>query len=187
VWIKICGITRYEDALCAAEQGADAIGFVLTRSKRRADPEEVSVWIHELKDIEKVGVFTDEDPSEIIRIGKMLGLDTVQLHAEFVSRHRKLMEQFNIIYAVKNLSGKPVPEDIPCRILVDPSRGCGTKGSWEKGDKPFILAGGLTPDNVREAILWAAPFGVDVSSGVENAPGIKDAALVKRFIREARS
>lgn len=187
MWIKICGITRHEDALIAAEQGADAIGFVLTRSTRRADPEKVSAWIYKLENIEKVGVFTDEDPAEIIRLGKMLGLDTVQLHSEFTSKHVKLMGQFKIIYAVKNLFEKPLPEGIPCRILIDPSRGCGTKGSWEKGDKPFILAGGLTPGNVREAIRKTAPLGVDVSSGVESEPGIKDPALITRFIQEARS
>jgi phosphoribosylanthranilate isomerase len=75
----------------------------------------------------------------------------------------------------------------PCRILIDASRGKGMKGIWEKTDVPFILAGGLTPDNVRDAIRAAMPLGVDVSSGVEVSPGIKDPVKVQRFIREAKS
>jgi len=187
VWIKICGITRREDGLFAAEQGADALGFVLTRSPRRADPGKISAWIHELEDVEKVGVFVDEDPSDIIRLSEMLGLDAVQLHTKFDSRHMKILERFNIIYSVRNLRNNAIPADIPCRILVDPSRGSGTRAPWEKAEIPFILAGGLTPDNVKDAICRAEPTGVDVSSGVESAPGIKDPDLVRRFIQEARS
>lgn len=187
MWVKICGITRYEDALAASVLGADAVGFVLTESKRRADPDVLKAWVHELKNIEKVGVFTDEAPEDIARIGVELGLDTVQIHGDLSNEHKKLLERFSVIYAVKKVRDGVIPEDLPCRILIDPSLGSGMRGSWERSTLPVILAGGLTPDNVREAIQKADPAGVDVSSGVEVAPGIKDAALMERFIKEARS
>ena len=187
MWVKICGITRYEDALAAAALGADAIGFVFTRSKRRADPDRLKGWLHELKNIEKVGVFTDEAPEDIARIGTELGLDTVQIHAELSNEHKKLAERFSIICAMRKINEKRIPHDLPCRLLIDTSLGSGMRGSWERSTLPIILAGGLTPENVREAILQADPPGVDVSSGVESAPGIKDIALMERFIKETRS
>ncbi|HOO38458.1 MAG TPA: phosphoribosylanthranilate isomerase [Deltaproteobacteria bacterium] len=187
MWVKICGITRYEDARTAAAFGADAIGFVLTRSRRQADPDELKEWVRELKGIEKVGVFTNEDPQDIIRVGTELGLDTVQIHGELGPGHKELIRRFSIIYAAKKIDERKIPEDLPCRILLDPSRGSGLRGSWHRSALPVILAGGLTPDNVKEAIIQAEPVGVDVSSGVESSPGIKDAALMERFIKEARS
>jgi len=82
---------------------------------------------------------------------------------------------------------RKMPEGIPWRILIDSSKGSGIKGAWKELAIPYILAGGLTPENVREAIQAAKPAGVDVASGVERAPGIKDRALMERFIREAKS
>jgi phosphoribosylanthranilate isomerase len=187
MWVKICGITRYEDARAAAMLGADAVGFVLTRSKRRADPDVLKGWIHKVQNIEKVGVFTDEAPQDIIRIGTELGLDTVQIHGELGPRHKELSERFSIIYAMKKIDEKLIPQDLPCRILLDPSLGSGMRGTWKRSTLQVILAGGLTPDNVRQAIYKTAPLGVDVSSGVESAPGIKNAKLMESFIKETRS
>ncbi len=187
MWVKICGITRYEDARRACELGADAVGFVLTPSRRRVEPGAVLPWIHGLEDIEKVGVFTDENPEEIARLGMELGLDTLQLHGQLSREHRALAERFSIIWATRGFCEEPIPRDIPCRVLIDPSQGSGTRGRWQRLDIPFILAGGLDPDNVHQAVRQAHPVGVDVSSGVEHAPGIKDAVKMERFIREARS
>ena len=187
MWVKICGITRYEDACAAVALGADALGFVLTRSRRQADPDVLKGWVRELKGVEKVGVFTDEAPADIARIGIELGLDTVQIHGELGEGYKELMGKFSIIYAIKKIDERGIPQDLPCRILLDPSRGSGLRGSWHRSALPIILAGGLTPDNVKEAIIQAEPVGVDVSSGVESSPGIKDAALMERFIKEARS
>lgn len=187
MWVKICGVTRLEDALAAIELGADAVGFVFTRSRRKADPNRVVRWIHQIRSIEKVGVFTDEDPHYIEEVALELGLDSVQLHSGLSTQHRALAKRFGIIYALREVREDSIPDDLQCRILLDPSRGSGMKGSWQKLDFPFILAGGLNPDNVRQAIEKAEPVGVDVSSGVEIAPGIKDTELMKRFIQEARS
>ena len=190
MWVKICGITRYEDALAACVFGADAVGFVLTRSRRRADPHVVESWIHDIRGVEKVGVFTDEDPAYIAQISKILGLDTVQLHAPPSLAHRVLLEDFRVIVALKDAEPgtEPagIPENFPCRVLLDPSMGNGRAGDWRRLGIPFILAGGLTPENVGQAIAQAGPFGVDVSSGVETAPGIKDREKIRKFIQEAK-
>ena len=190
MWVKICGITRYEDALAACVFGADAVGFVLTRSRRRADPHVVESWIHDIRGVEQVGVFTDEDPAYIAQISKILGLDTVQLHAPPSVAHRVLLEDFRVIVALKDAEPgtEPagIPENFPCRVLLDPSMGNGRAGDWRRLGIPFILAGGLTPENVGKAIAQAGPFGVDVSSGVDAAPGIKDREKIRKFICEAK-
>ena len=186
MWVKICGLTRKEDALAAAELGADAVGFVFTKSRRRADPEEISKWINEIKGLEKVGVFTDEPVEYILEIAEGLGLDTVQLHTELNETHKLLEDRINVIVAIRGQVQEIIPE-IKCRILIDPSMGQGEKADWKPYPFPFILAGGLTPENVREAILKAHPAGVDVSSGIEISPGIKDMKKMQKFIMEAKS
>jgi phosphoribosylanthranilate isomerase len=186
MWVKICGITRPEDAILAAGCGADALGFVFTKSPRNVSREIILPWIHEITGVEKVAVFTDEGVDEILTTCAGLGIDTVQLHAAPSEKHERLREQFGIIYAVHEYRQGMLP-CYPCRMLIDASTGRGMKGIWKERDVPFILAGGLTPDNVREAIRAALPEGVDVSSGVEVSPGIKDPLKVARFIREAKS
>ena len=186
MWVKICGLTRKDDALAAAGLGADAVGFVFTKSKRRADSEEVSKWINEIKGVEKVGVFTDEPVEYIMGIAERLKLDTVQIHAELNETYKSIEDRINIILAIKDQAYGIIPP-IKCRILIDPSMGTGEKADWKPFLFPFILAGGLTPENVREAILKAKPAGVDVSSGVEMSPGIKDIIRIQKFIMEAKS
>ncbi|HQP30570.1 MAG TPA: phosphoribosylanthranilate isomerase [Deltaproteobacteria bacterium] len=206
MWVKICGITRREDALAAVQLGADAIGFVLTSSPRRADIDQLKTWIHDIHWVEKVGVFTHEDPRLIMDIGQALGLNSIQLHGEFTPGHAPLAERFEIIRAIgeqglpeegdprthgrqgvlSHTSLRGAAGNIVCRIMIDASRGTGKAGEWAPRGFPYILAGGLNPDNVRQAIARAHPAGVDVSSGVETAPGIKDVGLMERFIKEAR-
>jgi phosphoribosylanthranilate isomerase len=104
--------------------------------------------------------------------------------------HRMLLDDFRIIAALKGMEPGLEPalmlKDFPCRILLDPSMGTGRAGEWRRLGIPFILAGGLTPENVGQAIAQAGPFGVDVSSGVETAPGIKDREKIRKFIQEAK-
>jgi phosphoribosylanthranilate isomerase len=186
MWVKICGITRLEDALLAATCGADALGFVFTKSLRNVSREIILPWIQEITSVEKVAVFMDEGVDEILKACAGLGIDTIQLHAAPSEKHARLIDHYGIIYAAHEYTVGMLP-GYPCRILIDASKGKGMKGIWKKRDVPFILAGGLTPDNVREAIRAALPEGVDVSSGVEMSPGIKDPLKVARFIREAKS
>jgi phosphoribosylanthranilate isomerase len=186
MWVKICGITRLEDAMLATACGADALGFVFTKSPRMVSREIMVPWIREITGVEKVAVFMDEGVDEILKTCAGLGIDTLQLHAAPAQEHERLVEHYGIIYAAHEYQEDMLP-GYPCRILIDASTGKGMKGIWKERDIPFILAGGLTPDNVREAIRAALPKGVDVSSGVEMSPGIKDPLKVKRFIREAKS
>ena len=186
MWVKICGITRRDDAILAAGLGADALGFVFTRSPRKVRRDDLLPWIAEIQQVEKVAVFMDEAVDEILEACKDLGMDTIQLHAEPTLEHERLIGGYKIIYALKEYTPLAL-SGIPCRILIDTSRGTGVKAKWEERDFPYILAGGLSPDNVREAVRLARPAGVDVSSGVESAPGIKDAYKMARFIREAKS
>jgi phosphoribosylanthranilate isomerase len=186
VWVKICGITRYEDAMLACSLGTDAVGFVFTESPRRVNRESLVPWIHALTGVEKVGVFRDEGIDEIMRTCDGLGLDAIQFHTDPISTHERLWQRYAVIYAMEGFHEERF-SGIPCRILIDSSLGKGMKGVWKKYDFPYILAGGLTPENVRGAIHKAGPAGVDVSSGVEKAPGIKDWSLMEWFIREAKS
>lgn len=186
MWVKICGITRREDAMTAAVLGADALGFVFTRSPRRVAPGSLSSWIREVAGIEKVAVFTTEPAEEIIAVCEGLGITTLQLHAAPSRGHERLSRRYGIIYAMDEYGQERMPA-FPCRVLIDASRGTGSRGAWRERDIPYILAGGLNPDNVREAVRMARPAGVDVSSGVEAAPGIKDPGRIENFIREARS
>jgi phosphoribosylanthranilate isomerase len=186
MWVKICGLIRREDALAAAGLGADAIGFVFTESRRRADPGEIGKWINEIKGVEKVGVFTDEPVEEILEIAGKLKLDSVQLHTGLNETHKLLEDRIKIIVAIKGQAQGVIPA-IKCRILIDPSMGTAGKADWKPYPFPFILAGGLTPENVREAIFKAHPAGVDVSSGIEISPGIKDIEKTGKFIMEAKS
>jgi len=172
--------------MTAAALGADALGFVFTGSPRRVWPELVSPWVRGLTGIEKVAVFTTEPVEEIMAVCDGLCIDTIQLHAEPAVDHERLSRRYGIIYAMGEVRKDRMP-DFPCRILVDASRGKGVPVEWRKRDIPYILAGGLNPGNVREAVRTARPAGVDVSSGVEAAPGIKDPVKVENFIREARS
>jgi len=172
--------------MTAGALGADAIGFVFTQSPRRVFLGSVSPWIRSIKSVEKVAVFTTESVEEILFVCDGLGIDTIQLHAEPAADHKRLSRRYGIIYAMEEYRQDLMP-GFPCRVLIDASRGKGMQGEWKERDIPYILAGGLTPDNVREAVRIARPAGVDVSSGVESAPGIKDPGKVENFIREARS
>jgi phosphoribosylanthranilate isomerase len=209
MWVKMCGFTRRDDAVAAAELGADALGFVLARTSRKyADPGEVSKWISRIKGVEKVGVFYDEPAAEMMVVAVKLGLDTIQIHGSITEEHVPLLEKFRIIAAVRDADSlvyenkkdetgevlmdlfgntRGVKRNIPVRILIDPSMGWGVKADWKPYPFPFMLAGGLTPENVREAILKARPSGVDVSSGIEISPGIKDMNKMREFMVEAKS
>ncbi len=186
MWVKICGITRYADALRAQCYGADAIGFVLTASPRRIAVSELKNWIGRITDMEKVGVFNGEDPVAIYRLARELGLDTLQLHGGIDERHNFLARDFRLIEALE--SADVIPERrFERRILLDASRGRGIRSAVARVDQAFIMAGGLDPQNVRAAIGAARPAGVDVSSGVEVAPGIKDREKMLKFIQEAKA
>ncbi len=197
VRVKICGITNEKDAIMVSELGADAIGFVFAESKRNVTPEKVREIIKELPPfITTVGIFIDENLKEVNRIIDFTLLDAVQLHGRESDEYchevnRKVIKGIQIAEndtkesLIKKMQGYSVSA-----FILDPGRGSGKTFNWEIAreiDKPIIIAGGLSCENVRKVILELNPYGVDVSTGVEKAYGIKDKEKIERFIREAHS
>lgn len=200
VRIKICGITNLDDALRTVEAGADALGFVFFQgSPRNISPDAAAAIIRRLPPfVQTVGLFVNEEPETVNAIADRCGLDLVQLHGDESAEYCRLVKR-RIIKAirVKDASSLDAMGDYPvAACLLDawsPAArgGTGTTFNWyiaagAAAAQPIILAGGLTPDNVADAIAAVKPYAVDVSSGVECAPGIKDAGLVARFIRSCR-
>jgi phosphoribosylanthranilate isomerase len=193
--IKICGITRSEDAEVAIEAGADFLGFVFREGTPRALDPAASGWVRDVGGVEKVGVFLDAPLHEVERIRDLLGLDWVQLHGEEPDTYldalgerviRRIPVGSEIDWnRVANLAGRCLP-------LFDPGAGDGMAWAWEvlQGGPTGLrigLAGGLTPENVGDAVRTVQPYLVDVSSGVEAAPGVKDHAKIHGFVTAARS
>ena len=192
--IKICGITRPEDAEAAIEAGADFLGFVFRSGTPRALDPAVSSWIREVRGVEKVGVFLDAPLDEVERVRDLLDLDWVQLHgAEPGSYLEVLGERVIRRIPVDTAIDWDRVADLAerCLPLFDPGAGDGVAWAWEAlvQSPPgirFGLAGGLTPDNVADAVRTVRPYLVDVSSGVEAGPAIKDHAKIRDFIVAAR-
>jgi phosphoribosylanthranilate isomerase len=197
--VKICGITDVDAALAAVDSGADAIGFVFAKSKRKIDVVNARDIAAELpNDIMKVGVFVNETKEEIDRIGRVVGLTHVQLHGNESADFSKSLS-LPVIKAL-GIEGKDSLEaikDYPCEfLLLD-----GPKGKYQGGNglsfdwnilneqdllgKKVILAGGLNEGNVLEAVRQVRPYMVDVSSGVET-DGKKDLNKIKRFIDKVK-
>lgn len=193
--VKICGLTRPQDTEAAIEAGADMLGFVFAPGTKRFVDPTTSVWIHDLTGAEKVGVFRDSPLESIIAIRDLLGLDRVQLHGEEPDSWLETLGPETLRRVQPHgadpwqraamLSGRCLP-------LFDPGAGDGVAYDW-KGlrQRPTGLwvgiAGGLTPETVVEAVALVRPAMVDVSTGVEVSPGIKDPERVAAFVAAARS
>jgi phosphoribosylanthranilate isomerase len=197
VRIKICGITSIEDAMVAVEAGADALGFVFyEKSPRYINPVRAAEIILRLPPfIQTVGLFVNEDAEKINWTADYCGLDLVQLHGDespedCLEVNRRVIKAFRVqnIVSIEPLNKFQVSGYLLDAWCPDCYGGTGRTFNWELAEAarkfgPIILAGGLSPDNIAEAIASVNPYGVDVSSGVESAPGKKDAALIKKFIR----
>jgi phosphoribosylanthranilate isomerase len=227
MFIKICANTNLEDALLAAELGADAVGFVFAPSKRRVTPEQVAaITPHLPQGVERVGVFAPADVEMLDEALAVSGLTAVQLHGEFVDwqiegvleKTKGNVKLLQVVgFEVDSEDAERAREQFERRlveavgnpsiwaVLLDAAKSGGSGGlglsfDWSdarqivarvyagrKNPPQLIVAGGLRPDNVREAIATFAPFGVDVASGVESHPGKKDPAKLKAFLEAARS
>ena len=197
MFVKICGITSEEDGLLAVAMGADAVGFLFAPSPRRISPSLARDIARRLPpEILTVGVFRNEDPRTVVRIANQARLGAVQLHGrESPEETRSVRQQVGrVIKAFRAGSeelerAKSYGADV---VLVDAEQpGSGKVFDWAlaeraAGSLPVLLAGGLTPENVAAAIGKTRPWGVDVSTGVESAPGRKDPRLVREFIGAAR-
>jgi phosphoribosylanthranilate isomerase len=201
VQVKICGITNKDDALYAAKCGAAALGFIFyPPSQRYIKPEDAKKIISALPEkLMKVGVFVNERPEEIKRVMEYCALDMIQLHGDETPDYCRQFPAFPIIKAVSLNNDDDV--EYACRfnvaaILVDSRSdglygGTGKKSNWELASrvgnkKPLILSGGLNTENIAEAIDKAAPAALDINSGVELSPGIKDHAKIERLFAAIR-
>jgi phosphoribosylanthranilate isomerase len=200
VFVKICGITRPEDADLAVELGARALGFVFwPGSPRYISPESAGDIVRRNAGrVQSVGVFVDQPPEEVMHIMDVVGLDFAQLHgAESPEYCQQILQpggRRQVIKAIGLQDGGPAmldQYDQEMLILIDahdPSRygGTGRTVNWNAARqiaarRKTILAGGLNPENIARAVETVRPYGVDTSSGVESAPGVKDAARLKLF------
>ncbi len=204
-WIKICGITRAEDALAAAELGADAIGLnFYSQSPRSITLQEAAAIVKDLpQKIEVVALFVNPDAEFVYQLVKSNLIDLLQFHGD---ESPEFCEQFSTPYmkAIAVKDSRKLNDDLAQYnsakyILLDSydpdlHGGTGKTFDWEKtrqlaGSQQarLVLAGGLHADNVQTAIRAVRPFGVDVSSGVEASKGIKDLSKMKSFIRGVRT
>ena len=201
VRVKICGITSADDARAAVGAGADALGFMFYEpSPRCVTPEQAAAIIAKLPThVAKVGVFVDADEAAVRTTAAMAGLDTLQFHGseppEFCARFElRTIKAFRV--KDSGSLGK-LPDYETDAWLLDSyvqgvPGGTGERFNWDLAveakrlGRPILLAGGLTPENVGEAVGQVTPYGLDVSSGVEAAPGRKDAAKVAAFIASAK-
>jgi len=215
-WIKFCATTSLDDALASIEAGADALGFVFAPSKRRVTAEQVQAITAEIpENIQRVGVFQNEELERVLATTEQAGLTTLQLHGEetpaymntlrsrwkgpshleiiktvlmddsFMSRFSALAEDDRsfdaILFDSGAGSGKPFHSDLlaECFLRFGDDGMTGYKGR-------IIIAGGLNPENVGDAMKTFRPWGVDVVSGVEREPGCKDREKLKAFVAAVR-
>jgi phosphoribosylanthranilate isomerase len=198
--VKICGITNPQDARYAVACGADALGFVFyPGSPRCIAPDAARQIIAGLPPlITTVGLFVNEAPARIREIVVLCGLDTVQLHGDEAPDQCsyppcRVIKAFRLrgSMAAGDFSAYPVAALLLDAYVPNQFGGTGHRCDWEQAavvakEHPVILAGGLNPENVAEAVRRVHPYGVDVSSGVEKLPGVKDPEKVARFIRLAK-
>ncbi len=205
VRVKICGITNAPDALLAAGAGADALGFIFyEKSPRYIPPERAGEIVKALPPfITPVGVFVDEDEARVLEVIHEARLSAIQLHGSETPDYCASVG-ISVIKSFR-VRGPGVIEDIApykgvvSALLLDSYKkgemgGTGEVFDWELAVKareeagrwPIILSGGLTPENVGEAVKRVRPYAVDVSSGVEASPGRKDPEKVRDFVRRAK-
>src|SRR3712207_1059340 len=200
VKVKVCGIKEPGDARVAAEAGADAIGLVFAESPRKVGVERAREIAAALPEgVLKVGVFVDAEPKEVLRISREVGLDYAQLHGDEEPETVAAIRDggVGVIKALRVRDTASLREMVRYDtnfFLLDAFSekvrgGTGTRFDWElakavRGYANILVSGGLTPENVREAIEFFEPYGVDASSSLEEKPGKKNDERVRRFVSE---
>jgi phosphoribosylanthranilate isomerase len=198
MFVKICGITNENDALLGVAVDADALGFVLAPSPRQVDPETVRDILRRLpREVHTVGVFRNERRERVAEIVARAGLHGAQLHGDESADDVAWVRERTGFVIRAFPAGHPGLADAGSLaadiILIDsPSPGSGKVFDWQLADgapvgKRMLLAGGLTPENVAHAIRLVRPWGVDVSTGVEEKPGRKDSTKMREFVAAARA
>ena len=199
---KVCGITTPEDALAAASSGADAIGLVFAESPRKVSLEEAREIAAALPEgVLKVGVFVNEEPEEVLRIAREIGLDYAQLHGDETPETVTFLREGGVkvmkALRVRDEGSLAAMEGYGADLVMldawsEKARGgTGERFDWAlakslRGRGNIVVSGGLSPENVREAISFFEPYGVDASSSLEEAPGKKNEERVRRFVSAAK-
>lgn len=200
--IKICGITREEDALFCADKGADFLGFIFVPSTPRfIEPEKAAKIAEKLRERQTrpriVGVFRDASAEYMHEIGALVGLDLVQMHGnesndDVRSVGLAAIKTYRVGDSLPDTTAHPSAEWLLFDTFEERrAGGTGRRFDWSllamyPRTKPFFLAGGLSPDNIAAAISLVRPSGVDVSSGVEAEPGVKDHAKLERLFERVK-
>jgi phosphoribosylanthranilate isomerase len=196
-WVKVCGLRRESDVATAVEAGADAIGFVLApESPRAVTQSRARRLAHEMPALSVI-VTVDVTPSELMAAVDATGAGGVQPHGDH-RREAAARAQREGLFVLRpvavlgriDLRGVPAGQ-IPLldTYRADTHGGTGEPFDWElipDLGRPYVLAGGLSPDNIEEAVRRVAPWGVDASSGLESSPGIKDPERIRAFVERAR-
>ena len=199
--VKICGLTRFEDAELAVQLGADALGFVFwPDSPRAVSPEVVRDIVRHLPALPvRVGVFVNAPADEVARVAEVAALDAVQLHGdENIGDYQHLVPRLIKSVHLGDEAALEWATRLPSAVVLlvdamDPARrgGTGQVADWPSAARlasrrPVMLAGGLTAENVAQAVIQVRPWAVDVSSGVEWTPGIKSPDRLRAFFERVR-
>ncbi len=197
-WVKLCGMTRRGDVEAAVESGADAVGFVVAEMSPRCISLDVVAELNAGIFIERYLLTVDADPDWVVDAAISSGVSGVQPHGVHAAdtAHAALAAGLEVLFPIPVMTTTPALHAVPdgARPLLD-TGGSGVHGgsgrpfAWDlasglPGD--FVIAGGLTPESVASAIAITGAWGVDVSSGVEESPGIKDHELMRRFVAASR-
>jgi len=180
--IKVCGITRREDAVAAAEAGASALGFIFyAHSPRYVTPQQAAV-IGDALPVRRVGVFVDENPAVIEAAIRTAKLDVAQIYGGHAPAGARVWRAFRMVSGVGTLAA----DGAEAVLLDSAANGVSFDWTWARNAaEKVIIAGGLDAANVAEAIRTAQPWGVDASSRLESAPGIKDHEKIRAFVKAA--
>lgn len=200
VRVKICGITNAQDAMDAIELGADALGFIFADSPRKIAVKDARPIIESLPPfISCVGLFVNEYVERVMEVCELCGIRNVQLHGDEPPEYlndltgHKIIKAFRVrdegvLDTVKKYTADAILLD---SFAADKMGGTGTVFPWDIARKikefgRIIIAGGLTPENIADAITTTQPYAVDIASGVEKTPGKKDKELMRKFIAIAK-
>lgn len=191
LWVKVCGLTSPDAVAAAVAAGVDAVGFVFAESKRKVTARRAAELARDVpKHIVRVAVMLHPSQQQLDEVWSVFRPDVLQTDIDDLAE-LKMPEGLQVTPVMR--AGRALPEALPPRLLFEgPVSGTGETTDWTAAATlarrtQLILAGGLRPANVAAAIAVARPFGVDVSSGVEARPGIKDPAKIHEFVRNARA
>jgi phosphoribosylanthranilate isomerase len=194
IWVKICGLTTRDAVEAAVAAGADAVGFVFAPSKRQVTAAQATRLAHDVpRRVPRVAVMLHPTQSQLDEVWESFRPDVLQTDVEDLATLR-VPDGLAVMPVIRNaVRLKPDPHHNHPRVLFEgPVSGVGSTSDWNSAAQlarttQLVLAGGLNATNVADAIAAVRPFGVDVSSGVEASPGIKDPARIHEFVRRARA